>query len=246
MGKSEGSTDHEHQKSFWTAHGAVNGADLWSETFPNSGFEIVEDVTHGSGDEFGWIRSKQTWQTKEHKPVVTEEREYRFYATPASGRLFDLDVTFTAGYGDAVFGDTKEGGIASLRINPKIQEKGGSGKITLSTGDEDYWGKGAAWCDYSGEIEGAGVRGVTIMDHPSNLRHPVRWHVRDYGLMGANYFGYHDFDEVQGNPGEWTLKSGESQTFKYRVYVHSGDTEAAKVADTYRTYTEQTLPTAPR
>lgn len=232
------SMDHEHQKSFWTAHGAVNGADLWSETYQNSGYEMVDEVTHGSGDAYGWIRSKQTWQDKEHKPVITEVREYRFYAAPPADRTFDIDITFTADYGDALFGDTKEGGIVAFRIRPEIQEKGGTGLITtaVGTGAKDTWGKPSPWSDYSGDLPGYGPRGIAILDHPSNPLHPVRWHIRDYGLNGANYFGLHDFEPDSGKSGDWTIPSGQSKTFKYRVHVHSGTAEDVKVADRFAAY----------
>ncbi len=238
MGPAEDETDHEHQKSMWTAHGDVNGADLWSETWANSGYEMVEEVDSGSGDAYGWIRSKQTWQTKDHEPVVTEVREYRFYATPPSNRVFDTALTFTADYGDAVFGDTKEGGLFSFRIRPEIQEKGGTGVITTAVGqgEKDVWGKPSPWSDYSGEIKGVGVRGIAVLDHPSNPLHPVRWHIRSYGLNGANNFGLHDFLGDENQDGSWTIKSGDSAVFRYRAVIHSGDVNEAGIPERFENY----------
>jgi 7-carboxy-7-deazaguanine synthase len=59
-------------------------------------------------------------------------------------------------------------------------------------GEKECWGKPAAWCDYSGPVEGQTV-GIAVMDHPGNLRSPVRWHVRDYGLLTTNCFGESTF-----------------------------------------------------
>ncbi len=235
MGDKDQTTDHPHHKSFWTAYGNVNGADCWTEG-ENTGKQKSGDVDWGAGDAFAWIRAKNVWEDNGGKPVISEEREYRFYsAVPESVRLIDVRVTFTADHGDVHFKDTKEGGIVSLRIADELREKGGTGTITQSTGavgSAQCWGKPAAWCDYSGTIAGAGKRGVAVFDHPKNLRHPTHWHVRDYGLMGANCFGYNDFTSGKEN-GDYDMKAGESLTFNYRLYVHSGDVKEAEVAEQY-------------
>ena len=90
-----------------------------------------------------------------------------------------------------------------------------------------------------------GVRGITIFDTPGNLRYPTSWHVRAYGLMGANCFGWKYFGEKDYNKpllpaptGDYDMKKGEKLTFKYRVYVHSGDVKEAGVADRYAVYTK--------
>ncbi len=237
MGEADKTKDHPHHVSLWTAYGNVNGADCWT-TGGNSGFQTTEEVTYGSGAAFGWILAKNVWQDKEHKNVVRETREYRFYNSPAAARLMDVSVTFTAEYGDAKFADTKEGGLVSLRMSDALREQGGTGVITTATGgvgEAATWGKPAAWCDYSGTVEGIGKRGITVFDHPGNMRHPTSWHVRSYGLLGANCFGYNDFTGGKEN-GDFTLKAGESVTFNYRLYVHSGDVAEAGVAERFGEY----------
>ena len=274
MGEGLMTEDHPHQKSFWSSYGDVNGADCWDERNEKAGYEVSDEVTYGSGDGYGWIHAKNTWQSADKKPVCKEEREYRFYPGDKTARLVDLQVTFNTIDGDVKFGDTKEGGIAAFRVNDQIIEretysvvdKSGAvlkmfddkkeadafvqedasrklvvrpkGVITNAegkTGMAECWGKPSPWCDYSGTIDGQGVHGVTVFDNPSNLRYPTTWHVRDYGLMGANCFGLSYFTNKEQN-GDYIIKSGESLTFNYRVYVHRGDSKAAKVADRYADY----------
>ena len=237
--------DHPHHRSFWSAFGDLNGADCWTEG-GESGFQASGEVTSASGDAFGWIRAKNTWQDNARKPVIDEEREYRFYATPDTARMIDVSVTFTASHGDVKFGDTKEGGIVSLRMRKELC--GANAVITNALGDvgePNLWGKPAAWCDFSGKLGESGAFGVTIFDTPSNFRYPTSWHVRAYGLMGANAFGWADFGEKEYNKpllpaanGDHTLKSGEKLTFNYRVYVHKGDVKEAAVADRFADYTD--------
>lgn len=229
--------DHPHHVSFWTAHGDLNGADYW-EYGERTGWQRIERAGVRAGQAVGAIELHNVWENKDHDPVVKEERTYRFYASPADRRIFDVEVKFTAAYGDVTFGDTKEGGIVGLRMNDDLREQGGTGKITTSegaVGEKAAWGKAAAWCDYTGTLDGFGVRGITVMNHPSSFRYPIRWHVRAYGLLGANAFGYSDFTGGKEN-GEYTLKNGESIEFKFRIYLHSGDVESADVAGYFKDY----------
>lgn len=236
-------SDHPHHKSVWSAFGEVNGVDCWAEG-PESGFQASGEVTTGSGDAFGWVRAKNVWQDKDRKPLIDEEREYRFYATPATARVFDLTITFTASYGDVNFTDTKEGGLIAVRMRQELS--GAKGIITNALGDvgePNLWGKPSPWCDYSGNLDGVGPCGLTIFDTPTNPRYPTSWHVRAYGLMAANAFGWDDFREKEYNKpllpatsGDLKIANGEKFTTKYRVYVHTGDVKAAAVADRFADY----------
>lgn len=229
--------DHPHQKSLWSAYGEVNGVDLWAEG-TNSGTQKTVEVTFGSGDAYGWIRARNLWEDKDGNALLDESREYRFYAVPEAGRLIDVKVNFTAGHGEVLLSDTKEGGIVSLRMRPDICH--GNAVITNALGDvgeKTAWGKPSPWCDFSGNVPEVGWRGVTVFDHPGNLRYPSCWHVRNYGLMGANPFGYSYFNEKEYNQGlipengDFTLSAGTELSFNYRVFIHSGTVEEASVAE---------------
>ncbi|MFP4502642.1 MAG: PmoA family protein [Candidatus Hydrogenedentota bacterium] len=239
--------DHVHHKSLYTAYGEVqledgDVADLWGEG-GGSGWQHVNEVTWGSGDAYGWIVSKNTWQNGDREPLIDETREYRFYSTPADARFIDVAVTFDARYGKVTFKDTKEGGLVALRMSPEISYR--NGKITNARGDEgeqEAWGRPAAWCDYSADVEDIGWRGIAVFDHPENLRHPTCWHVRKYGLMGANSFGYSYFSDNEAEEGsmpengDYVFEEDGSLTFNYRVYVHSGSTRRANVKARFADY----------
>lgn len=236
--------DHPHQKSLWTAYGDVNGTDLWAEGV-DAGNQRSKDVSFGSGDAYGWIRSVNTWETKDGAPVLEETREYRFYATPEKERLLDVRVSLKPSQGDVLLKDTKEGGIVAVRMHPAICHV--NAVITNALGDSGentVWGKPSPWCDFSGDMPGAGWRGIAIFDHPGNLRYPSCWHVRNYGLMAANPFGYSFYNEKDYNKGlipengDYTIAQGSELVFNYRVYIHSGNVEEAAVATRYREYME--------
>jgi hypothetical protein len=232
----EGAKDHPHHRSLWVAHGNVNGFDFWSV---GKDIQKTDEIAvTESGPVCGRLVARNSWVSKEGRRIVSEEREYIFYNTPEEGRVIDSTVTFTATDGDVTFADTKEAGICSLRLNPKIDEQHGKGVMRNSVGGKgsgQCWGKRAAWCDYYGNLDGQ-VVGIAVFDHPANLRFPTWWHIRDYGLYTANCFGLHDFDKnLKDNvhAGDYVLPAGKSLTFRYRIFLHAGDTDEAKVADRY-------------
>lgn len=236
--------DHPHHRSLWYSHGAVNGVDFWSES-PKAG-KIVHDrfLEVNSGKDSGVLRSANRWIAPDGTVKLTDERTFRVYARPGRERLFDFEITLKATPDqEAVLGDTKEGSMA-VRINEDLRltrgkNKPGTGRIVLSTGVKDgqTWGKRAEWCDYYGPLDGK-VVGIAIFDHPSNPKHPTWWHVRDYGLFAANPFGVHDFEKQPPGTGDLRIPAGQSVTFRYRFYLHEGDTEQARVAERYREFAD--------
>lgn len=234
--------DHPHHRSFWYAHGDVNGLDFWSEEkawcrIVHERFTKVE-----SGPESGVIESRDNWVGPDGKAVCTDERTLRIYNRPDKERLFDFEITLRAPADKpVVFGDTKEGTMA-LRLAETLRvtqpgNKPGAGHIVTSAGLRDgaAWGKRADWVDYYGPVQSKTV-GVAIFDHPSNPRHPTTWHVRDYGLFAANPFGLHEFGKEPKGAGNLTIPAGGSVTFRYRFYFHEGDASQARVSEYYKEY----------
>ena len=244
MKKTEGEEqDHKHHRSLWFAHGDVNGVDFWSEEERAGSIRHVKFLEIQSGKFAGWIRSSNQWVNTEGGVVCTDQQVFRVYARPGNERVFDFEITLFAGKRDLLLGDTKEGTMAvrlneALRLKPnKFNQDKPVGTILQSTGEKDdaTWGKQADWCDYHGLINGKRV-GIAIFDHPHNPRHPTHWHVRDYGLFAANPFGLHEFEKKPKGTGNLVVPAGRSISFRYRFYIHEGDSAAAKVADRYLEY----------
>jgi len=241
--------DHLHHRSLWYAHGMVNGHDFWTEQknfgkIVHDGFSEIK-----SGDQFGLIKSKNRWVAHDGSTVVcTDDLTLRIFKPENDNeRVFGFEITLHASNGDLTLGDTKEGTMA-VRVaeSMKLKRPGEHGHIVNSAGvrDEETWGKRADWCDYYGPINGK-TYGIAMFDNPANPRHPTSWHVRDYGLFAANPFGLHDFESLPDKKaGDLTVKSGESITFKYRFYLHTGDTDSAKVAKKYQDYVKQNVSAA--
>jgi hypothetical protein len=193
-----------------------------------------------SGPAFGRLTARNQWIGPDDKPQLDERRVLTVYNVGSERRLFDYEITLTASYDDVQFGDTKEGGLLSFRVASSMDASKGQGRIENSAGgvgEKQCWGKPAEWCDYSGPVSGVTV-GIAVMDHPGNFRSPVHWHVRDYGLMTTNCFGDSTFaGEEGGHRGDYTLRSGHSLTFRYRVLLHRGHAAEGGAAEAFAAYT---------
>jgi hypothetical protein len=234
--------DHPHHRSLWVAQGDVNGVDHWAFVknpqarqrhvkFPM----ILEDT----------IVQDLEWTTGDGKGVLLNERRTLTFGALADGsRTVDIKSVYAPAERDkpVTFGDTKEAGLAAVRVNKAISdtvtittsEASGAGKAA----EKAIWGRAAKWCDLSGKIDGKDY-GVAIFDHPGNPRFPTRWHVRAYGLMGANPFGLHDFDSTKEKkvpPGTGNLQIKEPTTFRYRVVIHQGTAKDAKLAEAFEAW----------
>ena len=248
MEKVEGeSSDHPHHRSMWFSHGFVNGVDFWSETATFGGkapknpvgtTEHVKMLAMEPGAKSGVLKTSQNWKMPDGTSALTSVQLLRIHAGPETERMLDFEVTLTAGEKDAVFGETKEGS-AALRIAESMRVKQpkapGEGHILSSEGLKDtaVWGQHAKWVTMAGPIAGKPYA-ITFMDHPSNVRHPTRWHARDYGLFAANPFCEYDMDKTKPKgSGDYTLKAGQSITLKYRILITQGDENAAKQNERY-------------
>lgn len=229
--------DHPHHRGLWVAFGEVNGTDNWSEQ-KEHGFQKHRAFTElTSGPVFGRFTETLDWTSHQGRKDCEETRRVTVWNLPQDARLLDLEVTFKATEGPIHFGDTKEGGICSIRV-PSSMDGVATGTIENSAGgvgEGECWGRAAHWVDYHGQVEGQHV-GVAVLDHPFNLRHPTPWHVRDYGLFGANPFGHSYYKSSLLANGSYTVPAGESLAFKYRVYFHRGCAKRGDVASRWNDY----------
>jgi hypothetical protein len=226
--------DHPHHKGLWFAHGDTNGVDFWAEKgkiVHRSFNKIMTGEGKASFDE------KLDWVASDGKVLLHEARSVSAFVHDRS-RVLDINITLTAGAGPVEFGDTKEGTFAIRVATAMDGTKGGTIEDSEGrTTESSCWGKGAAWCDYSGMVEGERV-GIAILDHPSNMRHPVRHHVRAYGLHAVNPFGRKAFDKNEES-GAYTLEPGKSLTLRYRVVIHQGDAKEGQVAVEFEKFAKE-------
>ncbi len=153
--------------------------------------------------------------------LICEERCRITIRVAPAGTFILWDSRFT-GPRDFYFGDQEEMGLG-VRVATPLAVKNG-GRITNSDGlvdEEQVWGKQAAWCDYSGTVDGSPL-GVMLVPDPKNFR-PAWFHARDYGFVAANPFGRRAFTGSELS--KVAVDAGDTLRLRFAVLVHSGTTD---------------------
>jgi hypothetical protein len=231
--------DHPHHRGMFFAHGEINGVNFWaterSVKDPKQGRMTLKKVVEAKGGaKSGTIKAVFDGLDPDGKPMMTETRTLTFYAGPEL-RIIDFEIQIDA-LRQLKFGDTKEGTFGIRLATPLSEDR--SGRMVNAEGgqtEKNVWGKQSPWVDYFGPLDGKTV-GVAIMDHPSNPRYPTYWHARAYGLFAANIFGVRDFTGDKSKDGSMMIDAGKSVTFRYRVVIHPGDFQTARIASLYQQY----------
>jgi len=233
--------DHIHHRSLWFVHGDVNGVSFWDEASAGHGHIDHEEYLELTSGNVARLRTRNAWKVADGHVVCEDVRTMRFGADETT-RWLDFRVSVTAKDEQVVFGDTKEGSLGMRVGGAMAVENKVGGVIINSEGlrDDEAWGKPAAWVDYSGPIDGEQV-GITILNHPHSLRYPTYWHVRTYGLFAANPFGLHDFLGKADADGSLKLARGESFSLCYRIILHAGNAEPARIAAAFERYASESV-----
>jgi hypothetical protein len=229
-------TDHAtFHPGIWLAFGDLSGADDWriQARVEHAGF--VEEPKGRAGRGAFAVRNRYL-STRGDATICEEVCRYTIVVRP-SGYLLIADSEFSSDKGDFAFGDQEEMGLGIRVATPLTVKQGG--RILDSQGRKDerqVWGKAADWCDYSGAIAGQQV-GVTLMPDPSNFRRSW-YHARDYGLLVANPFGRHAFQE--GAESRVVVKRGGRFPLRFGLLLHASPaTEPVDLKAAYRDYLEQ-------
>jgi len=258
--------DHPHQVGCSFSYGNVNGADFWNSSSFRTAAEMkrMGRITHTSivsiksGNGSGELVTTAAWIKPDGTRVLDERTRYTFYAS-GNERWIDRETKLTANGEDVTFGDSKEGMFAihlpseleqSDQMKVKVTSKRGairmressdilSGVFTNSEGligENKIWGTVGRWAMVSGRI-GSEMVTVAVFDHPSNINFPSRMMTRGYGLLALNPFGQKQFDPKLAER-KFTLKRGESITFRHRLLIVSGATPHAAIETEYKRFVQ--------
>jgi hypothetical protein len=204
---------HSHHNSVWLSHQSVNGVNFWEDR----GAHIVHQETQRleDGPEMASIETLNAWQDKEGRTLMTEHRRTAVQALEKGEWLLLIDTQLEAPPNAPVTLGQTAFGMCAVRMAKTIGVNDGGGMIRNSEGgvdEADCFRKPARWVDYSGPITLTASEGITLLDHPQNPHHPVPFHVRNDGWMGASL----TFS------GELVIAPGEPLRLRYALYIHAG------------------------
>ena len=225
-----GEGEHPWQRGLTLMQGAINGIDCWNEKAIETHGRTEQDtlsVHHGPLSLT--ISSDNSWYCGDRK-LMTDHRSYRLFDTKRDSVILDIMLTLKASEGDVTIGDTKEGGFLCIRVNPSMNASdGGTMQNAYGASDEKgCWSMPSHWMDYYGPV-GDETAGFAIFDHPENFRYPTTWHVRGYGLFAPNCWMFKP---------DHRLESNSEMTFRWRVTIHTGDTNKAQIESRFLDYVD--------
>ncbi len=231
---------HDHHRSLWIEHENVNDVSFETEHLhfyagTDSPLVGIGRIAHNSflrqedGPVYARLEMALDWVSHEGEVLLSEFRRVRVYPLAGGEQLIDFDLTFEPQVEQVTFGQSTFG-ILAARVAHSLESGRGGGRILNARGalnEEGVHRQKAEWCDYSGSISPNETNGIAILGHPVNHHHPHTWHVRDDGWMCAAPFARH----------AKKLHSGESLSFRFRVFVHDGD-DGARIAARYAEFVQ--------
>jgi len=224
--------EHPWQRGLTLMQGAINGVDCWNEPDPQVSGRTEQDsleVLHGPLSLT--LASENSWYQGD-RPLMADSRSYRLFATARETAILDIALTLKAVHWPVAIGGTKEAGFLCIRVNPTMNASdGGTMRNVYGAADETgCWSKSSHWMDYYGPV-GDETVGFAIFDHADNFRYPTTWHVRGYGLFAPNPWMFREDHQLAEN---------ESLTFRWRVVIHTGDTDSAGIPGLFLDYADGT------
>lgn len=222
--------NYPHHSSLFFGCDKVNGGNYWQEGIDRGQILPLRADILESGSDKVVIENENIWSRPGASAPIKDLRTIT--VTVPSPDVFQIDFDVTMEMLMDVTIEKTNHSLFSGRMDPDLAVINGGTMVNAEgeKGEKDTFGKRSAWMDYYGP-RGNGTEGMAILQHPSNEWFPAPWFTRDYGFFSPTPM-YWPADEEKGT----VLKKGDTIHLRYRVLVHSGDHQSAKIAEAYEKY----------
>ncbi len=221
--------EYPHHSSLFFGCDLVNGGNYWQEGLERGRIISVNAQIKKQGGDTVLITDECIWSRPGAISPVKDTR--KILITSPSPALSQIDVEIVMEMLIDVTIKKTNHSLFSARMAPDLSVKNGGTMINAegAKSEKDTFGKGSPWIDFYGK-RGEAIEGLAILQHPSNPWYPSPWFTRDYGFMSPTpmYWPANDSDTF--------MKKGTVLTLRYRVLVHSGDHNQAKIAEAFEKY----------
>lgn len=223
---------YPHHSSLFFGCDKVNGGNYWQEGLERGRIvSLREDILENDGPRVV-IENECIWSRPGAVSPIKDIR--RIIISAHSKDIFQIDFEVMMEMLEDVVIEKTNHSLFSARMDPALAVVNG-GTIVNAEGaksEKETFGKASPWIDFYGK-RGDKTEGMAILQHPSNKWYPSPWFTRDYGFFSPT-------------PMEWpsdgkatVLKKNEKINLKYRVLVHSGTHETAKIEEQFKKYSEE-------
>lgn len=225
--------NYPHHSSLFFGCDRVNGGNYWQEGLERGRIISLRADIVETGGEKAVVENECIWSRPGVESPIKDIRRITVTAPSKDKLMIDFEIMMEMLMDVTI--DKTNHSLFSGRVDPDLAVINGGTMINAEgeTGEKGTFGKRSAWMDYHGPRMGK-TEGIAIMQHPSNDWFPAPWFTRDYGFFSPTPMYWPQNDK------NTTLKKGEQIKLKYRVIVHAGDHEEAKIAGEFEKWAGST------
>lgn len=220
---------YPHHSSLFFGCDLVNGGNYWQEGLERGRIISVNAEVLKQGGDTVIISDECIWSRPGAISPVKDTR--KIIITAPSPEIHQIDVQITMEMLTDVTILKTNHSLFSVRMAADLAVSYGGTMINAEglSGEQDTFGKRSPWMDYFGK-RGDDIEGLAIFQHPTNPWYPSPWFTRDYGFMSPTPMYWPE------NGTDIIMKKGTILKLRYRVLVHSGDLNQAKIAKAFEIY----------
>jgi len=223
---------YPHHSSLFFGCDRVNGGNYWQETLDRGRIvSLREDILENNGPRVV-IENECIWSRPGADSPVRDLRKITITAPSKEMFQIDFDVKMEM-LADVTIEKTNHS-LFSGRMDQALAVTNGGTMMNAegAKGEKGTFGKASPWIDFYGK-RGEKIEGMAIMQHPSNKWYPSPWFTRDYGFFSPTPMYWPADDKAT------VMKKNETITLRYRVLVHAGNNETAKIAQEFTKYAKE-------
>lgn len=225
--------EYPHHSSLFFGCDMVNGGNYWQEGLERGRIISVNAQILKQGGDTVIITDECIWSRPGAVSPVKDTRTI-IITTPSEGMIrIDFEIAMEMLTGVNILKTNHS--LFSVRMAADLSIRYGGTMINAEglKSEKDTFGKESGWIDYYGS-RGDVTEGLAIMQHPSNPWYPAPWFTRDYGFMSPTPMYWPE------NGTNIFMKKGTVLNLRYRILVHSGDHNEAKIAEEFEIYKKAT------
>ena len=221
--------EYPHHSSLFFGCDLVNGGNYWQEGLERGRIISVNAEIKKQGGDTLIITDECIWSRPGAISPIKDTRTITITAPSPTVSQIDFEITMEMLI-DVTIKKTNHS-LFSARMASDLSVKNGGTMLNAEglKSEKDTFGKNSPWMDFYGK-RGDATEGLAIFQHPSNPWFPSPWFTRDYGFMSPTPMYWPE------NGTETILKKGTVLNLRYRVMVHAGDHNQAKIAEAFEKY----------